>query len=199
MTAGFWWILLSLAVYGVIHSTLASQRVKLAFERWLGAGVNRWYRLGFSIMAGITLLPVLALVEFLPDRAIYTIPSPWSLLTLLVRAAALIGVVYAVSQTGFFRFFGADLALDANSARRDMVVGGLYSYARHPIYTLTFIFLWLAPSMTWNWLALSLGVTAYMIIGSRFEEAKLTAEFGPAYTEYRRRTPAFLPRLTRPK
>ncbi len=199
MTAGFWWILLSLGIYGVIHSTLASQRVKLFFEHRLGAGVNRWYRLGFSIMAFFTLLPVLALVEFLPDQLIYPILLPWSVLTLVIRAAAILGVAYAVSQTGFLRFFGADLALDPNSARRDMVIGGLYRFVRHPIYTLTFIFLWLTPAMTWNRLALSLGVTAYMIIGSRFEEAKLIAEFGPAYTEYRRHTPAFLPRLTRPK
>jgi protein-S-isoprenylcysteine O-methyltransferase Ste14 len=54
------------------------------------------------------------------------------------------------------------------------------------------------PVMSWNLLALNLGVTLYFIIGSRFEEDKLLDEFGEAYAEYRRRTPAFLPRLFRP-
>ncbi len=199
MTAGFWWILLSLVVYGVIHSVLASGWIKLGFERWLRLGVKRYYRLGFSLMALITILPVLALVYFLPDRRIYTIPLPWSALTVLLQMAGLAGIVYGVGQTGFMRFFGIDLALDPQAGRRDLVGGGLYRIVRHPIYTCTFIFLWLTPVMTWNLLALSLGVTVYMIIGSRFEEDKLIAEFGPAYIEYRRRTPAFLPRLTRLK
>ncbi len=46
-------------------------------------------------------------------------------------------------------------------------------------------------------LAFNLGVTVYLIIGSSYEEQKLRDEFGEAYDDYRRRTPAFLPQLTR--
>jgi protein-S-isoprenylcysteine O-methyltransferase Ste14 len=197
MTAGFWWVLLSIAAYGFIHSLLASRLAKLGFERWLGRRIKRYYRLFFSFMALLTFLPVLAVAYFLPDKRIYSIPFPWVALTVLVQLAAAAGLVYGVMQTGVNRFVGLDVALDPHKGRRDLVVTGLYRYVRHPLYTLSFIVLWLMPVMTWNLLALNLGVTAYFIIGSRYEEDKLIGEFGPAYIEYRRRTPAFLPRLTR--
>ena len=56
------------------------------------------------------------------------------------------------------------------------------------------IILWLTPLMSWNVLALALGLTAYILIGIHFEERKLLAEFGQAYADYQRRTPALLPR-----
>lgn len=198
MTSGFWWVLLAAAAYGAIHSLLASQRVKRSFERWLGEGVRRYYRLGFSILAGITFLPVLALVWFLPDRRVYAVPVPWSALTALLQLVSLAGLIYGVLQTGPTRFLGLDLVLDPGGSRRDLVVRGLYRFVRHPLYTCTMLFLWLIPVMTWNLLAFNLGVSAYFIIGSRYEEDKLIEEYGQAYVEYRRRTPAFLPRLKRP-
>ncbi len=197
MTARFWWVLLSVAAYGLIHSLLASQRVKLAFERWLGEGVRRYYRLGFSIIGLVTFMPVLALVNFLPDRRIYAIPLPWSALTGALQVVGLAGLVFSVLQTGPTRFLGLDLVLDPRRGRRDLVVRGLYRRVRHPLYTCTLLILWLTPIMTWNLLAFNLGVSAYFIIGSRYEEDKLIEEYGQAYVEYRRRTPAFLPRLKR--
>jgi protein-S-isoprenylcysteine O-methyltransferase Ste14 len=49
------------------------------------------------------------------------------------------------------------------------------------------------PFMTWNLLALNLGLSAYMLIGTIFEEQKLVAQFGSAYEQYRRQTPRILP------
>lgn len=198
MTSGFWWVLLAAAAYGVIHSLLASRRAKRLLERWLGESVRRYYRLGFSVLAGLTFLPVLALVWLLPDRRIYAVPAPWSWLTALFQVASLAGLAYGVLLTGPTRFLGLDLVLDPGRSRRDLVVRGLYRYVRHPLYTCTMLFLWLIPVMTWNLLAFNLGVSAYFIIGSRYEEDKLIEEYGQAYVEYRRRTPAFLPRLKRP-
>lgn len=198
MTSGFWWVLLAAAAYGAIHSLLASRQARRLLERWLGEGVSRYYRLGFSILAALTFLPVLVLVWLLPDRRIYAVPSPWSALTVLLQLTSLAGLAYGVLQTGPTRFLGLDLILDPRRSRRDLVVRGLYHYVRHPLYTCTMLFLWLMPVMTWNLLAFNLGVSAYFIIGSRYEEDKLIEEFGQAYVEYRRRTPAFLPRLKRP-
>ena len=49
--------------------------------------------------------------------------------------------------------------------------------------------------MTWNLLALIVGLTAYIFIGAHFEERKLLLEFGDAYAEYRRQTPMLVPGL----
>lgn len=199
MTSGFWWILLAMALYGALHSLLAARRVKRWAEQRWGMPARRYYRLFFSIMAGLTLLPPLALAALLPDAPLYTIPLPWSLLTGLLQLVGLVGLVYGVLQTGALRFVGLDTALDEGALSRPVpfVDRGLYRWVRHPLYTCSLLFLWLMPVMTWNLLALNLGVTAYFIIGSRYEEDKLLDEFGEAYAAYRRRTPAFIPRLKR--
>jgi protein-S-isoprenylcysteine O-methyltransferase Ste14 len=200
MTPGFWLILLSMALYGALHSLLASRRVKRWAEARFGVQIRRYYRLLFSILGAVTFLPPLALTALLPDRVIYTIPFPWYLLTGLLQIAGLAGLLYGVSQTGAMRFIGLDTAMDETALQRPprFVTNGLYRWVRHPLYTCSLLFLWLMPVMSCNLLALNLGVTLYFVIGSRFEEDKLLDEFGEAYAEYRRRTPAFLPRLFRP-
>ncbi len=200
MTPGFWWILLSLVLYGALHSLLASRLVKQAVASRLGPQGSRYYRLFFSIQGGLTFLPSLALLVLLPDRAIYRIPAPWQYLAYGLQLAGVVIVIYGVLQTGAMRFLGLDALLDPQSGQRKpvLVTNGLYRWMRHPLYTGTLFFLWLGPTLTWNGLAFNLGVMAYFIIGSHFEEEKLMDEFGRAYADYRRRTPAFLPRLRHP-
>ncbi len=201
MQNGFGWVLLAVALYGLVHSLAASRTVKQWVQNRFGAQVMRFYRLGFSLMAGLTLLPVLYLAWRLPDQTLYTIPLPWAALTLLLQALGGLALLAGVLQTGAMRFIGMDTALDPSAAQQPprLVANGLYRYVRHPLYTGSLLALWFMPVMTWNLLALNLGITAYFIIGSRFEEDKLLDEFGPAYAEYRRRTPAFLPRLRPPR
>ena len=47
--------------------------------------------------------------------------------------------------------------------------------------------------MSWNMLALAIGVTVYTLIGSLLEERRLAAQFGQEYVEYKKRTPWLLP------
>ena len=201
MTAGFWWVLVSMAAYGGLHSLLASRRFKDALQRRFGSSGMRYHRFAFSLLGGLTLLPSMALVVLLPDRQIYTIPYPYSSWLRLLQFSGLIGLVYGVLQTGFFNFIGLDRVFDASTMQRpqQMVTGGLYRLVRHPLYTCAMLILWASPSLSWNRLAFNLGVSLYLIIGSIFEEQKLLDEFGGDYQAYRRRTPAFLPRLRRPQ
>ncbi len=198
---GAGWILLSLAVWGAIHSLLASLWFKDLVRRWSAMLYERGYRLFFNIFAITSFLPVLVLVALLPDRLIYSIPMPWSLLTLGVQGLALVGLAYGVSQTGMMNFLGLEQLLDPQSAvrQRPLVTDGLYRYVRHPLYFFGLLLIWLVPRMSWNWLAFSIGATLYLTIGTIFEERKLRQEFGEAYEEYRRRTPMLIPRLKPPK
>lgn len=146
------------------------------------------------------LLPILLLAALLPDRAIYTIPAPWVYFTLVIQAAAVVGVTAAVMHTGAMRFLGVRQLFARPQDQHDsqperLVVSGLYRRVRHPIYTFSLVVLWLMPLMSWNILALNLAFSAYMLIGSVFEENKLVEQFGKAYEDYRRRTPRIIPRL----
>lgn len=194
MISSFLWILLACLLYGALHTLLAGQPVKDYARRRLGRAGARYYRLFFNLQAGVTLLPVFFLAWRLPDAEIYRIPAPWNLLTLLVQILALAGLWVGVRQTGILQFLGLDALFSANppdTAR--LVTGGLYRWVRHPLYTCGLLLLWLVPTMTWNLLALAIGLTVYILVGIYFEERKLLREFGPAYAEYRRRTPALIP------
>lgn len=194
---GFWWILFAIALYGALHSFLAANQVKRAVAQGIGQpAYDRFYRLFFSIVGAVTFLPVLALGASLPDQAIYTITSPWNFLARGGQLLALIGLAMGVLQTSALSFIGLRQVFDGSDAAPDkLIVNGLYRWVRHPLYTCTLLFLWLNPVMTWNVLALNLGVTLYMWIGSIFEERKLVDQFGEAYVEYRKKTPRIVPGL----
>ncbi len=192
-------LLLACGLYGAVHSLLASHTAKRLAERWFGPSVHRWYRLFFSLQGGLLLIPLLLLAWLLPDRLLYIIPMPWRVLSLLGQAAGGVMVLAAVQQTGAGEFLGWSQALgtsQADAARPPrLVTAGLYRWVRHPIYTGSLLFIWLMPVMSGNLLALNLGFSAYLFIGAWFEERKLRAEFGPAYSEYARRTPMIIPFL----
>lgn len=194
---GFIWILLACALYGALHSVLAANTVKSLVARRVGQGVyRRFYRLFFVLVGTVTALPLLALAGLLPDRRIYTIPMPWAAAALVFQAGAVLALLYAVMQTGALRFVGLRQLVEdspTQSAPEPLILTGLYRWVRHPIYTASFILLWLTPVMTWNLLALDIGLSAYMLIGTFFEEKKLVAQFGMDYEEYRKRTPRLIP------
>jgi protein-S-isoprenylcysteine O-methyltransferase Ste14 len=192
---GFWYILIAMGLYGVLHSLLASTSAKVLSERWLGLAARRFYRLFFNIIVSLTLLPVVALVGFLPDRHIYSIPFPWTLFTLVLQTLAGLGLLAGVYQTGGRQFLGlAQLMAPVKEETPSRFVShGLYGYVRHPLYSLGLVIVWLAPLMSWNVLAFNLGITLYILVGILFEERRLLAEFGQIYTDYRRRVPMLLP------
>ncbi len=74
MTYSFWIILLAVFSYGLLHSILASNRVKAQAHRWFGPKTEHWYRLAYNFIAIITLLPILLLPILLIDEQIYRIP-----------------------------------------------------------------------------------------------------------------------------
>ncbi len=197
MDTGFFLILIACGLYGLIHSVLASNTTKVFAMRQVGqAAYHRFYRLFFVLMAGLTTLVVLAMVPFLPDRILYRIPAPWSYLTIAVQAAAAAAVLVGVWQTGAMSFLGLKqiVASDTDNGAADkLVVTGLYRWVRHPLYTASLLFLWLAPLMTWNLLALNIGFSAYLLIGTIFEERKLIEQFGEEYLRYRQKTPRIIP------
>lgn len=200
--SSFNWVLASAGVYGVLHSLLASHTTKGWAEAVFGLQAQRFYRLAYVLLAIITTPALLLLVVLLPDRPFYTIPFPWVILTLLAQGGAAMGLLASVSQTGAAHFLGLQQMrqpqpLLSRSTPQQLVTRGLYRYVRHPIYTFSFILLWLFPIVTWNVLALMIGLTVYTFIGTICEERKLRAEFGDAYEMYRRQTPMLIPDFRR--
>lgn len=197
--SGFFWILLAGAIFGPIHSLLATIEIKAKVESWLGEAGKKYYRFFYVVVASITTLAYASLVVIFPDKLIYKIPFPYVILTSLLEIGAIVGASRCVLDSRPMSFIGVDVLLNPKLSAPDekLVTSGFYRLMRHPIYTFSLVALWLSPIMTWNLLALFLGITAYMLIGSWFEEQKLLRQFGEAYAEYQKKTPAFIPRLKR--
>lgn len=202
MTLSFFLILLSFFLYGALHSLLASHSVKRWACRAGGSLAQRWYRLAYNLVGAVTFLPVLALTALLPDRPLYAFPGALRWAGYALQGTALLLFAAALLQTdlgafsGLAQLRGQDDSLcspDARGRGGSLVTSGLYRLVRHPLYTSGLLFLWANPVVSWNGLAFNLGASAYLVIGALFEERKLLAEFGPAYAEYRRRTPMLIP------
>lgn len=180
-------ILLSLALWGVVHSILASHFAKDMFK-------TRFYRLAYNIFSVISFAPSLYLLVILEDQPLYQVSSPWSFAMLSGQALSALLLLIAVLQTDTLSFVGLRQLFEEEKAGQ-LVTRGLYTLVRHPLYLFSMLFLWLSPSMSVNSLVFNLGVTAYFIIGAYFEERKLLRDFGEAYAEYKRKTSFLIPGL----
>ncbi|MCJ7567362.1 MAG: isoprenylcysteine carboxylmethyltransferase family protein [Anaerolineales bacterium] len=185
---------IAITAYGALHSLLASNPVKQAFQRTLGQTSDRFYRLFFNIAGGLTFLPVLAVTALDPGQTLYHLAWPWVLLTSVGQALAAILLLLGLLQTDSLHFLGlSQLFHPRASEQSELVINGLYCHVRHPLYSAGLLFIWLSPLMTTSVLALNLGLTLYIIIGSIFEERRLVGQFGQAYVEYQRRVPRLIP------
>lgn len=189
-----WSIPAAAILYGAIHSMMASTSFKRLVTRILGALANKYYRLIFSFLSVILLLPVLVLPLLIPDTTLYTIPTPYLYLTIALQLLSVGLLIYSVMQTGALQFIGLRQALGLDTNDR-LNTGGLYRFVRHPLYTFSIVFLWLTPVMTRNLALLYGAFTLYMLIGAIFEERKLLEQFGEPYRAYREKTPFIIPFL----
>lgn len=193
-----WIILFAIAVYGFVHSLLATMGAKAKVRRWFGPGADRWYRLAYNFLGILTFLPILGLVAAYPGERLYVIPAPWSYLALAGQLLALLALFIGLLQTGIWSFLGFEQMLVANpTIQPEMVTKGFYRWVRHPLYTAGLVFIWLTPIMTSGLLALNAGLTVYLVVGAYYEERKLVREFGEAYTEYQLRTSMLIPLVVR--
>lgn len=187
-------ILLACAVYGLLHSLLASLWIKQMVQRLLGKEFFRWYRLIYNVIGSVTFLPVLALTAMLPDRTIYIISFPWVWITGATQLVAVGIIALGLLQSGLVPFLGLNAFLCRSAEGQEkLTFSGLYAWVRHPMYTAGLIFLWLTPVLTQNLLAFNLALTLYIFIGAWLEERKMIAQYGEVYRRYQQQVPMFIP------
>lgn len=191
------YILLSLLLWGALHSLFASLRFKTFLERLLGKSLMRGYRLAYNLFSFVSFLPVLYLVAALPDAPLYAVAAPLSHLMLLGQGAGLILLVVGVLQTDTLSFVGLRQLFEAEEPA-SLVTRGLYRLVRHPLYTAGLMVLWLSPSVSVNSFTMYVGATFYILVGAYFEERKLLREFGNAYADYKSKTPMLIPGIKFP-
>ncbi len=185
---------ISWIAYCVIHSLLASTGCKLFFKKISGK-FFRYYRLIYTILAGITLAllfcyqlsfqsPQLLHSEFMKYLALITLILPGLFLM-------------SVSIYKYFRLLSGIQSLFVAKPLAQLRIDGIHKYMRHPLYLGTLLFTWgmffIFPLVS-NFIV-AFVLSLYVIIGIRFEEKKLVLEFGESYKAYQRNVAMLVPFL----
>ena len=187
-------LILSVLLWGICHSLLASLKAKELIHRWFGGLADRFYRLAYNLFALVSFVPVLGIIAYTPDRQLYLVPLPWSVIMVAGQLLAVVALVVGFLQTDVWEFVGLrQIAGPLSSRGGELLTTGLYRYVRHPLYTAGLVFIWLMPLMTTNILAINIALGVYVFFGAFFEERKLLREFGEAYVTYQKRTPMLIP------
>ena len=189
------WLTLTVFLWGIVHSILASLEAKGWFHRTFGNASARFYRLAYNMFSVVSFAPILWLMVILPDKVLYQVPAPWMYLFLAGQLTAVVLLIVGVLQTDTLAFIGLRQVIEGERRSPRLVTSGLYRWVRHPLYASGLLFIWLAPLMSQNSLIVTIAATVYIIVGAFFEERKLRREFGREYEEYRAKTPMLIPGL----
>jgi protein-S-isoprenylcysteine O-methyltransferase Ste14 len=175
----------------------ADARLKQRLAPLLG----RFYRLAYNLFALVSFALVwLVGLWVLPDPQTFDLPAvvSWGLYGLTGLGA--VGLIIAARTYDLSRFAGTAQMRHRDEAAfaedEPLLESGLHGWVRHPIYAFVFPLVW-GLAQDERSLATAIWISAYLIIGARFEENRLIALYGETYLRYRSRVPAFFPNLFR--
>lgn len=112
----------------------------------------------------------------------------------------LMGVLSVFGVYWLFSSIGRGITpTSATRRQHTLVTSGPYRWVRHPLYTIGSALYIAFGMMADNWFIVLLGILTFIVMAVRTpkEEANLIEKFGDEYREYRKRTGAFLPKVTR--
>lgn len=179
-----------------VHSITARDATKRVVAGVVGEGTVKAL---YVIVSGITFSLVLYFWQPLAGSVWHL--DGWSYwLATAAFIACIFGFFYTTRFVDMAEFFGIRAYVRAakNKPAKPVTVSvkGPYAYCRHPMYLFFIATLWIGPVMTYGRLEFAVLGTAYMLIGTYFEEWNLRAELGELYDDYRANVPMWIPRLT---
>jgi len=185
-----------LAVFALQHSVMARPAFKRWWTRFVPAEAERT-----TYMLASNAALALLFWQWRPiGGTVWDVHTAFA--TALLYAGFATGWVVLLTSTfliNHFDLFGLRqvwLQLRGRPYRHlPLTAPGFYRHIRHPLYVGWLLIFWSTPTMTIAHLVFALGLTAYILIAIRYEERDLVDLHGPAYAEYRRRVPMFVPRF----
>ncbi|MFL6718545.1 MAG: methyltransferase family protein [Burkholderiaceae bacterium] len=192
---------LATTAFALVHSALASRVAKRQAARLLGQRQSdAFYRIFFVAQSVLGFASLVAYGARLPRRTLYRVTGPAALLLRAGQAGGLVCLYAAARQPGVAHLAGIrnlrawrpGLPIPpgpyAQGPERGpdgrLTVTGPYRWSRHPLNFCGIPIFWLTPHMTTRLLAFNLVGTAYFMLGSVHEEARLAAAYGERYRQY---------------
>ena len=184
-----------LAVFAVQHSVMA----RTGFKRW-------WTRIVPRPIERSTYVLFSSLAMILLFWAWQPITSPVFTVNDAVGRAALTAlfgvglatVLYSTFLIDHFDLFGLRQVVLHFRGRpytdKRFTTPSLYRHIRHPLYVGWFLTVWATPDMSLGHLLFASVASSYILVAIVFEERDLATLLGREYSEWRARTPMFVPR-----
>ncbi len=182
-------LVISLFLFGMIHSWMATTSFKRYAMKWMGnVNFSRFYRLIYNALSALTFLPSL-IFSMRSSAELWQLKGFWMFVLISAQVLAAFCILLSLKQIDWRDFLGIrqlKLPLNRTEQLESLVISGFYKYVRHPLYIFSMLLIWATPVMTLNWFAFCFGCSLYFVVGSYFEEIKLQRMYGTAYTEYKR-------------
>ncbi len=187
-----------LLLFCVQHSVMARQGFKEVWTKFMPEPIERST---YLLASNLALMLMMWQWQTLPGTVWNVSDGPWRYLMWVLFATGWLLVPVSSLMISHIDLFGLRQVwlnwrgkeYTALPFRTPM----LYSHVRHPLYVGWFLAFWMTPTMSVGHLLLASVLSVYMVVASRIEERDLVYHFGGLYEDYRRRVPAFVPRLRR--
>lgn len=187
-----------IALFGVQHSVMARPGFKASWTRIVPPQLER----SVFVLAASLALIILFMFWRPIDTVVWNVTSP--LLSDLIWVVFWLGwatVLLSTFLINHFELFGLQQAWfnmrGRQAAKPELRQPFLYRWVAHPLYSGFFMAFWAAPEMTAGHLLLAIGMSAYMLIGIRYEERDMADVFGDEYRRYRSGIGGLVPRFRR--
>lgn len=178
-------------VYCVLHSVLASQKVKKAVQQQMKN--YKWYRLWYTIFAFLFLAAVIYYQIRIPTLQLFASTNLVLLPGVFLSVSGLLLMLICIRK--YFMSLSGLRSLLIENYSNELQIKGVHQYVRHPLYLGTFAFIWglflLFPCL--SLLIADVIITVYTLIGIELEEQKLVSEFGKKYVDYKKSVPKLIP------
>ena len=188
------WQALSWLGYCALHSAFASLQVK----RWVAlrhAELMPLYRIAFNALALLLLLPLQWLLAGYHGPGLWAWQGTAAWAANGLALAALLAFMISLKHYDGREFLGLRQWQERSQRVEDQEgfhLSPFHRYVRHPWYFFSLVLVW-TRDMNAATLMSGAMITAYFIVGSRLEEAKLVAYHGAVYRRYMERVPGLIP------
>ena len=189
--------------WALLHSALATRRVKAAFELLLGPRFAL-YPFAYTVISVWTFWLVLV-KEPEMSQILWSLPIAPKIILYAAQAAGLGLVCWAgLSLNGakllglpqMWRALRGKIAEDRD-IDNDFSTRGAYALMRHPMHAGGVLFLAAAPRQTLGGLVFAVFGCAYLLLGTLIEEYRLRRELGERWNDYASRVPMYIPNLAK--
>ena len=191
ITLGLCW-----TAYGTVHSVLAAPSAAERIKQWWGAAAA-YYRLTYNVVSIIGLIPILWFSASIHVSPMLQWVWPYTLIQYLCWALGILIFVLGMREYDGREFLGIRQVAAYRAGSRDtsppvLTVSGIHRVVRHPWYLALLLLLW-ARDVSAVTLVTNGVLTAYLFVGTYFEERKLVVVFGDSYRYYQETVSMFFP------